>query len=166
MKTKRGRMKHALCSIKQEDTKHDSAIPGSFTSAATDISSTVEPTIKQEDAKEDKELLKQNGDFGNKGYYYRCDRCELKMVDLKSVLEHRNLIHIIDQRFNNTKIKNINTEPDVHDPNFYCKSCERSYKDRNKYRQHLKCAHYMVLKPIPSWKAPRKGNTTDTVFIT
>ncbi|KAL9538932.1 hypothetical protein MBANPS3_010570, partial [Mucor bainieri] len=55
----------------------------------------------------------------------------------------------------------MDEEPDIHNPNFYCKSCESRYKDMYAYRQHLRFVHYMVLKRIPRWKAPRNDIVPD-----
>ncbi|KAL9543199.1 hypothetical protein MBANPS3_008230 [Mucor bainieri] len=149
----RDRTKRVMPNIKQEDRKSALTIAEATISITTDTTNTVELTIKQEDAKEDEALLKQHGEFSEKDYYYRCDICEIKMTDLKSVLEHRHSIHIDKRYTSNRKIKNIDTEPDIHDHNFYCKSCERRYNNKKIYRSHLKAVHYMVLKPLHNWKA-------------
>ncbi|KAG1112389.1 hypothetical protein G6F42_014758 [Rhizopus arrhizus] len=73
------------------------------------------------------------------------------MPNLKSVIEHRRSVHNIKRRCL-VKIKDINIEPDIHDPNFYCKSCEVRYSSRNSYRDHLRIAHYMVLLAMPKRK--------------
>ncbi|KAL9556506.1 hypothetical protein MBANPS3_001829 [Mucor bainieri] len=150
----RHRGERVIGNIKQEDRKPMLYTAGSPTFTPTDTS-TGETPIKQEDTKEHKSLLLQpHDDFGENDYYYRCDICETRMADFKSVLEHRTSIHYIDKRYSKPKVKNIDMEPDVHNPNFYCKSCERSYDDTYAYRQHLRRVHYMVLKPLPIWKAP------------
>ncbi|KAL9539130.1 hypothetical protein MBANPS3_010450 [Mucor bainieri] len=161
MKLRDRRAKREVVHIKQEENRKSVlAMAESSAIAATDAD-TVEPTVKREDTKEEKLLLKRYDEFGNKDYYYRCDMCEMKMTDLKSVLEHRISIHIDKLYTSNRKIKNVDTEPDIHDHNFYCKSCERRYKDKQAYRQHLRQAHYMILKPILNWKAPRNGIVPD-----
>ncbi|KAL9556687.1 hypothetical protein MBANPS3_001738 [Mucor bainieri] len=149
----RDRTRRVLGNIKQEDCKPVLTTADSSTVTVPDTN-TIDLTIKQEDTKEDKTLLKQDGGFNEKDYYYRCDICDMKMANLKLVLEHRASIHI-NKRYSKPKIKNIDTEPDVHDSDLYCKSCERRYIDRKKYRHHLRQVHYMVLKPLPIWKAPR-----------
>ncbi|EPB84412.1 hypothetical protein HMPREF1544_08849 [Mucor circinelloides 1006PhL] len=53
-------------------------------------------------------------------------------------------------------IKDINTEPNIHDPNFHCKSCKVKYAGRNEYRGHLRIVHFMILKTIPKHKIPQK----------
>ncbi|KAL9536615.1 hypothetical protein MBANPS3_012513 [Mucor bainieri] len=150
----------ALGNIKQEDRKPALTIAERTTSIPTNTTNTDELTVKQEDTKEDESMFKQHGEFSERDYYYRCDMCEMKMTDLKSVLEHRKSTHQIKTSDSRT-IKHMNTEPDIHDANFYCKSCERSYKNRDKYRHHLRHVHYMILKPIPYWKAPRNDMVPD-----
>ncbi|KAL9556245.1 hypothetical protein MBANPS3_001970 [Mucor bainieri] len=149
----RDKRKSVLGNIKQEDCKPALTIAEPTTSTTTDTTNTVALTIKQEDTKKGESMLKQNDQYGEKDYYYRCDICKTKMANLKSVLEHRKSTHLT-RTWSNRKIKNMETEPDIHDHNFYCKSCERSYKDRNKYRSHLRAVHYMILKSPPNLKAP------------
>ena len=97
--------------------------------------------------------------FGEgKDFYYRCDICKQRMPTVISVLQHRKLIHNV-KRALYSKIKDINTEPDVHDPNFHCKSCKVEYNSIKGYRQHLKVAHFMVLKAIALHRIPQ--NTID-----
>ncbi|KAL9543197.1 hypothetical protein MBANPS3_008228 [Mucor bainieri] len=158
----RDRTKRVLGNIKQEDCKSALTMTDeSSTSMSTDTNTVdLTATVKQEDSQKDEKLLKQDGEFSKKDYYYCCDICKRKMQDIRSVLEHRKLIHGVKEN-GNRKIKNIDTEPDIHDPNFYCESCERSYKDRTTYRQHLRHTHYMILKPLPIWKAPRSDIVPD-----
>lgn len=58
-------------------------------------------------------------------------------------------------------VKDINVEPDVHDPSFYCKSCKVNYTNRRRYRLHLKIVHYRVLKTTPSGRIPQNITTPD-----
>ncbi|KAL9538795.1 hypothetical protein MBANPS3_010667 [Mucor bainieri] len=155
----RHRAKSVLGTIKQEDCK-PALQKAEVSTVATIDTNTVDLTIKQEDTKEHKALLKQHGEFSERDYFYRCDMCTMSMADLTSVLEHRISIHSVKQ-FNNRAIKHMETEPDIHDPSFYCKSCERKYRDAEAYRKHLRSVHYMVLKPIPSWKAPHSNIIPD-----
>ncbi|OAD04188.1 C2H2-type zinc finger transcription factor [Mucor lusitanicus CBS 277.49] len=39
-------------------------------------------------------------------------------------------------------------EPDVNDPNFYCRSCNHTYPHKHVYRQHLKRFHKMKLRSL------------------
>lgn len=43
---------------------------------------------------------------------------------------------------------NRNILPDVDDPNFYCKSCQLTYKNRTKFRKHIRKIHKMELAHI------------------
>ncbi|KAL9537997.1 hypothetical protein MBANPS3_011290, partial [Mucor bainieri] len=101
----RSRKKRVLGNTKQEDRKPLLSIAESSTDIVADASS-VNLTVKQEDTtKEDKKLLQQDDELGKKGYYYRCDRCEVEMTDLKSVLEHRRSIHYVKK--SKRKIKHL-----------------------------------------------------------
>ncbi|KAL7313452.1 hypothetical protein PS15m_012346 [Mucor circinelloides] len=155
----RNRKKRVLGNVKQEEQKADTAL-NSTSSFTVDESSTRDIHIKQEDTKNDNSSLKQNEGFGKEGYYYQCDKCKQRMPTVISVLQHRKLIHNV-KRTCPSKIKDINTEPDIHDLNFFCKSCEVKYNDRDEYRQHLKSAHYMVLKRIPKYRSLQSTIVSD-----
>ncbi|KAL9543318.1 hypothetical protein MBANPS3_008172 [Mucor bainieri] len=155
----RDRGKRVIGNIKQEDQKPALTMADSLAFIPTDTSN-VNITVKQEDTKEDKQLLQPNSEFG-KDCYHRCDICEMKLANLKSVLEHRTSIHHVGNHYNYTRIKHTDIEPNIHDPNFYCKGCERSYKDIGVYRQHLRQVHYMAFKPILRWSAPRNDLVPD-----
>ncbi|EPB83831.1 hypothetical protein HMPREF1544_09405 [Mucor circinelloides 1006PhL] len=146
----KNRKKRVFGNVKKEEQKADTAL-NSTSSFTVDESSTCDIGIKQEDTENDTSFLKQSDRFGKEGYYYQCDICKQRMPNAISVLQHRKLIHNV-KRTCPSKVKDINTEPDIHDPNFYCKSCKVNYNDRKGYRKHLKAAHYMVLKPIYSRK--------------
>ncbi|KAK4518409.1 Translation machinery-associated protein 46 [Mucor velutinosus] len=54
-------------------------------------------------------------------------------------------------------------EPDIDDPNFYCRSCNYTLSNKSGYRSHLKKYHKMNLKPLvpirnpailPDWDDP------------
>ncbi|KAL7329108.1 hypothetical protein PS15p_212307 [Mucor circinelloides] len=147
----RDRQKRVSNDIKQEDTKAGINLIDTPSSMFNE-SSAYSFNIKQEDTKNDSSLLQQDDRFEEgKDYFYRCDMCKKRMPNLKSVLQHRNSTHNVKPSSRQT-IKDINTEPDVHDPNFYCRSCKVIYKDRNKYRYHLRNLHFMVLKMISKYK--------------
>ncbi|EPB91956.1 hypothetical protein HMPREF1544_01250 [Mucor circinelloides 1006PhL] len=156
----RDRQKRVSNDIKQEDKK--AAINLIDTPSSTfNESSAYSFNIKQEDTKNDNSLLQQDDRFEEgKDYFYRCDICSQRMPNLKSVLQHRKSIHNIS-RFNHRIIKDVNTEPDIHSPNFYCRSCKVIYKDRIKYRDHLRHVHFMVLKTILKSKSPRSTIVPD-----
>ncbi|KAL9560226.1 hypothetical protein MBANPS3_000078 [Mucor bainieri] len=124
MKLRKRKTRGILGNVKQEDQKDGTALSNTSSSVVDRSPNTTSVTINQEDTKEDKPLLRQNtSDFGKVGYYYRCNICNKKMVDLKSVLEHRQSTHNV-KHSEARKMKDIALDPDVHDPNFYCKSCE------------------------------------------
>ncbi|KAL9540755.1 hypothetical protein MBANPS3_009501 [Mucor bainieri] len=85
---------------------------------------------------------------GHSDYY--CRKCDIAFKSLKEVLDHRKATH----NTRSTKIKHINIEPDVNDPNNYCKSCESYYSSRYLYRGHLRATHHMVLG-TEVWTKPR-----------
>ncbi|EPB83596.1 hypothetical protein HMPREF1544_09639 [Mucor circinelloides 1006PhL] len=153
------RQARALDDFKQEGNKPD------LTVVATSSSTVNEPNtdsrdIKQEDTKNESSLLKQGEEFGEEDYYYQCDRCMKRMPNLKLVLQHRKLIHNV-KRTGPSKIKDIDTEPDIHDPNFHCKSCNIDYNSRRKYRHHLKYVHFMALKTISPHQIPQSSIVPD-----
>ncbi|KAL9537071.1 hypothetical protein PS6_011777 [Mucor atramentarius] len=155
----RNRQRHISNDIKQGDHR-----PYFTRSSAS--SSTVNKTgpysldATQRDAKKGNSLFQQDDQFNGKDYYYRCDRCRQTSPNLKSVMEHRASVHNVKSR-KGSMVKDINVEPDVHDPSFYCESCKVSYTDKNRYRQHLKTVHYMVLKTMRLGKALQNTNTPD-----
>ncbi|EPB87198.1 hypothetical protein HMPREF1544_06023 [Mucor circinelloides 1006PhL] len=148
----RDRQKRVSGNIKQEDCKPDLPVID-VPSPTSQESNTWSRDIKQEATKNYSSLLQQTDKFDGKDFYYRCEMCKKRMPSLKSVMEHRKSVHNI-KRTCPLKIKDINSEPDIHDPNFYCKSCKVSYSNRNTYRNHLRAAHYMILKTIPSRRVP------------
>ncbi|KAL9543067.1 hypothetical protein PS6_009481 [Mucor atramentarius] len=155
----RNRQKRASDNIKQEDYKPN------FTSINVSSSTVDEPnacdySIKQEDVKNQSNLLKQDDEFEGKEYYYRCDVCKQKMPSIQSVMEHRKSVHNV-KSVKISIIKDTSTEPDIHDPNFHCQSCNLDYKDGNRYRSHLRNVHFMILKTIPSHKTPRNSIVPD-----
>ncbi|KAL0135557.1 C2H2-type zinc finger transcription factor [Mucor lusitanicus] len=154
----RARKKSFPSNIKQEDCKPTLSNAQSSTNEVANTS-TFDLTIKQEDSKDHKVSLEQHDKFGSKGYYYRCDICYQRLPNLKSVLEHRESNHISNFYGSTTMAKNLDKEPDLYNPDFYCKSCEKGYRDRNAYRGHLRKVHYMVLKPL-RYQIPQKTNAT------
>ncbi|OAD04692.1 C2H2-type zinc finger transcription factor [Mucor lusitanicus CBS 277.49] len=154
---------HDLRKAKEEE--HKLAVDDMDTSMS-DTNNLDLTIIKQEDTREKGMLLQQDagksmGDMmDEEEYRYSCNVCNSRMPDLKSVLEHRLSVHV-DKRGSSTRIKNVELEPDVHDPKFYCVSCEKSYKDVNRYRRHLKVSHFMVFKPKSRWKEPQNGPLPD-----
>ncbi|KAL7313770.1 hypothetical protein PS15m_012357 [Mucor circinelloides] len=155
----RDRKKRVLGDIKQEDRKPDLTLINTTPSTVNE-SSAWSLNIKQEDTKNDNSLLKQSHVFEGTDYYYRCDMCKMKMPNLKSVLQHRKSIHSVNLT-KKTMVKDINTEPNIHDSNFHCKPCKVKYTDRIKYRCHLRAVHFMVLKAIAKHKIPQNDIVPD-----
>ncbi|GAN01829.1 hypothetical protein MAM1_0012d01264 [Mucor ambiguus] len=123
--------KRVLGNIKHEDCKFSVTTAESSTSIATDINTvdlTIDLTIKEENTEDYKPSLEQQREFDERGYYYRCDICNRRKPNLKSVLDHRKSIHHI-KRMNFTKVNDINMEPDINDPNFHCSPCGKGFQD-------------------------------------
>ncbi|KAL0141271.1 C2H2-type zinc finger transcription factor [Mucor lusitanicus] len=144
----RARKKSFPSNIKQEDCKPTHINNAQSSTIKVAKTGTLDLTIKQEDSKDHKVLLKQHGKLGSKDYYYGCDFCNQRLPNLKSVLEHRKSNHV-NKLFRCTKVKNLDKEPDLYDPDFYCKSCEKGYRNKKAYRAHLRYVHYMVLQQLP-----------------
>jgi hypothetical protein len=47
-----------------------------------------------------------------------------------------------------TKKRNPDITPDIHDPNNYCSSCDKTYNRKYYYRFHLKSFHHITLQPV------------------
>jgi hypothetical protein len=41
-----------------------------------------------------------------------------------------------------------NVEPDINDPNFYCKPYPAKYANLGVFRQHLRLVHKMIIEPL------------------
>ncbi|KAL0135596.1 C2H2-type zinc finger transcription factor [Mucor lusitanicus] len=155
------RKKSFPSNIKQEDCKPTTLINAQLPTTEVANTSTFDLTIKQEDSKDHKVSLEQHGKFGSKSYYYRCDICYQRFPNLKSVLEHRKSNHIGRRLSNHTMVKSLDKEPDLYNPDFYCKSCEKDYSNKNTYRAHLRGVHFMVLKPLRGQTAQKIDATPD-----
>ncbi|CAO0798134.1 unnamed protein product [Mucor circinelloides] len=115
----RNRQKRVSNDIKQADSKAGITLFDTPSSTFNE-SSAYSFNIKQKDTKNDSSLLQQDDRFEGKDYYYHCDICKKRMPNLKSVLQHRNSTHNI-RASRSRRTKDINTEPDIYDPSFYCK---------------------------------------------
>ncbi|KAL9550297.1 hypothetical protein PS6_005624 [Mucor atramentarius] len=165
----RDRQKRVSSDIKQEDYKFDPT-PINLSFSTVNESSTCNLDIKQEDSKNYSSLLKQNGRFEEgKDYYYRCDRSVHNVKSSKASM-----------------VKNVNTEPDIHDPNFYCKplipsrkkplnsitpdpddpnrhcrACDRTFANKTNYKQHCRYTHGMASVKYSNYSLALDG-ITDT----
>ncbi|EPB87177.1 hypothetical protein HMPREF1544_06002 [Mucor circinelloides 1006PhL] len=145
--------------IKLEDYKPDPPVIDTST-LIDDESSTEDRDIKQEATKNHDSLPQQMDIFEGKDYYYLCDLCKERMPNLLTVIKHRKSVHKV-KPYNTSMVKNFDSEPDIHDPNFYCKPCEVHYSSRNTYRSHLRKAHFMILKTLPKRKKPQNTIVPD-----
>ncbi|KAL7313785.1 hypothetical protein PS15m_012358 [Mucor circinelloides] len=152
----RDRQKRVSNDIKQEDKKVVINLIDTPSSALNE-SNAYNSNIKQEDTKNDNSLLQQDE---GRGYFYRCDVCKKRMPNLKSVLQHRKSIHNVKPSSHRI-IKDVHTEPDIYDPNFYCKTCKMYYNSKLKYKAHLRTAHFMVLKAKSKYEVPQNAILPD-----
>ncbi|KAK4513584.1 uncharacterized protein ATC70_005588 [Mucor velutinosus] len=80
---------------------------------------------------------------------YYCRACDVYNYTFEEFTHHLQQAHNLKTtRKPSTLIKHDDLEPDVHDPNNYFRSCERTYPIRGRYRVHLRSVHRMVLKPL------------------
>lgn len=63
-----------------------------------------------------------------------------------------------------TKTKpNHDIVPDIDDPNYYCKSCQKSYKSNSKYCNHLRSVHRMKLSLLRGRSEPTPTISIDAI---
>ncbi|EPB89692.1 hypothetical protein HMPREF1544_03492 [Mucor circinelloides 1006PhL] len=132
----RDRQKRVSNDIKQEDKK--AVIDFIDTpSSVPNESNAYSSNIKQEDTKNDNNLLQQNDAFKEENNYsYRCDICKKGMLNLKSVLQHR--------KTHNGRRPLSTIFPDPDDPNHYCRACDFTYARTSSYKQHCRYIHGMT----------------------
>ncbi|CAO3617052.1 unnamed protein product [Mucor fragilis] len=97
-------------------------------------------------------------------YYHYCNLCNTKMPDLTSVLDHFQAVHGIGHFRSSGSFKHMELEPDVHDPNHYCKTCEKTFVSHPKYRQHLIFTHHLRFKPLLVQQTPPNIIEIDPLF--
>lgn len=84
----------------------------------------------------------------SKGYCGICDKT------LQSSTLRRHLRHVHDMAVTVVpkvvprKLAKPSVVPDVDDPNYFCKTCERTYTNRFNHRDHLQFFHQMKLTPL------------------
>lgn len=77
-------------------------------------------------------------------------------------MDHLKLVHNFE--FNGVSIKNIKLEPDVQDPNHYCRTCDREFKSRLGYRGHLRTVHFILLKAIDISPSDNTASTDPNLY--
>ena len=82
---------------------------------------------------------------------FQCSICKEGVADLRSMKSHYMSAHNLV--FGRT-IKHFELLPDLHDPNNYCKSCEKSYKNIITFQHHLRTVHlipkdFLKLQHVP-----------------
>ncbi|KAI8647587.1 hypothetical protein BD408DRAFT_439042 [Parasitella parasitica] len=108
-------------------------------------SSIVMEEIKKEQIAEDVSHLEGDPVFSNdRNCYYCCRVCDRKMTDHMQYFDHLESAHKLKYRL--TKSSNFELEPLLEDPNFYCRTCEKSYSSQGNYRMHLQWVHHMMIK--------------------
>lgn len=95
----------------------------------------------------------------DRGYSYHCSICNISMVNLKAVLDHRKLVH----NSTKSKVKHLDLEPNIDNPNHYCKACEFVCKSKNTYRGHLQKVHHMILTALKR-RRPSKGRLRNNIM--
>ncbi|KAL0141260.1 C2H2-type zinc finger transcription factor [Mucor lusitanicus] len=128
--------------IKKEEETATSSVNCIFSSSRdADAIIKVEPTnVDYKQHVENKDVPDLLGD----AYYYSCRSCNQTRSNLKSLLEHRQQVHMKSQR-KDCPIKHVSLEPDIDDANYYCRTCEKRFLTRRHYKQHLNLTHHMVI---------------------
>lgn len=77
-----------------------------------------------------------------------CQSCDWTFFSEESYQHHQETVHKINIPKSQRSTSSSNILPDTHDPNFYCKPCQHTYKPLQIYRSHLKRIHNMDLTPL------------------
>ncbi|GAN01924.1 hypothetical protein MAM1_0014d01361 [Mucor ambiguus] len=129
-----------LVPIKEEYTKDVQIIIHQLQDVADELAERPDIEIKVERTTKVEDGL-QNARNNNDIYYYCCNLCGDKLLDLRSTLLHKQEVHNISHR---TRYKRMNLEPDVDDPNNYCATCEKTFSTKDSFEYHLKTLHFIV----------------------
>ncbi|KAI8642829.1 hypothetical protein BD408DRAFT_482528 [Parasitella parasitica] len=93
----------------------------------------------------------------NRDSWFYCRRCNENIKGCREYYSHIKSAHNITPKIKG--IKYLDVQPDVDDPNFYCRSCEKPHTNKNFYNIHLRRIHHMLLPPLikPKKSAPSKS---------
>ncbi|KAF1805249.1 C2H2-type zinc finger transcription factor [Mucor lusitanicus] len=100
--------------------------------------------------------------FLNRDYYYFCKVCNIEMPNLIAILKHRKKLHP-DLAAYKKPFKFPKREPNIHHPKHYCRPCAHTFKEKCKFRAHLRDRHHIVIKGprvvrqndiLPDWNDP------------
>ncbi|CAO3636756.1 unnamed protein product [Mucor fragilis] len=97
----------------------------------------------------------------NKNYCYYCSQCKVEFDNYISARNHRKTAHHTKDYI--CSIKDMYLEPDYHDPNNYCQSCENTYPSRQLYCNHMRYAHYIRARQKQA--EPSKDVAPDPNFL-
>ncbi|KAI7907835.1 uncharacterized protein BX663DRAFT_492149 [Cokeromyces recurvatus] len=97
---------------------------------------------------ENTEIDEDELDLKNPNFY--CRICDIKYAHNTSYKRHlrraHNLVNLATQlKYTRPNLK-PGVIPDINDPNFFCRSCERVYSCGEVYKKHLRNVHKMVTK--------------------
>ncbi len=80
---------------------------------------------------------------------FHCQTCDTTFMSLDNYHNHLRQVHraklqpLIRKRKSKS---NSRIEPELNDPNFYCKSCSTEYQSLGKFRKHIRDVHKIVLE--------------------
>ncbi|GAN03311.1 hypothetical protein MAM1_0038d02764 [Mucor ambiguus] len=81
-------------------------------------------------------------------YFYQCHLCSALKTTLLDLLNHLKRAHRFTYR--SRTYKHLKLEPDLQDPNFYCRVCETTYPSYYLFNKHLRIVHYIITKTTRS----------------
>lgn len=101
--------------------------------------------------------------------FYRCLPCEKLFSNTKQYKEHVSSFHktkvepSLQQKQDISALTNKKTKfsPDINDPNFFCRTCKMTFRDKELYHKHLSYFHRMTLKQFS-----KESNAKPTVSKT
>lgn len=101
----------------------------------------------------DKHLIPSVADryeLNGREYFYKCRLCTELRTTLKSILDHQKTVH--HYTYISRTYKHIELEPDIRDPNLYCRVCETKYPTYALFQKHLKTIHLIIDESNRLWK--------------
>ncbi|KAL7313120.1 hypothetical protein PS15m_006904 [Mucor circinelloides] len=78
----------------------------------------------------------------NQDNIYKCRKCHYRAADFMSLINHRQSAHN-GKKYQGSSIKHLHLNPIIDDPQQYCRSCERKFATRHRYRNHLRIVHHI-----------------------
>ncbi|EPB90611.1 hypothetical protein HMPREF1544_02521 [Mucor circinelloides 1006PhL] len=98
-------------------------------------------------------------------YFYQCHFCTELKTTLLELLDHQSQVHKYTYR--SRTYQNLELEPDIEDPNFYCKVCETTYPSITLFKKHLRMIHFIINKTAraPPTITPLGAIRTEKAFV-